>query len=103
MLQVKIHVAIDDPKYDACNRYKGTYLHGELADIYKYDIFSFDKPFIFYQGMHKLLVDDKHCTFFLWYGKIHDDDVWRGYLVLDSDTECYEQARRSYKSEQQII
>lgn len=104
-IKIKIYVAIDDTgMYKEANRYRGTYLHGELQDENRYDIFSFSEKLDLEEGIHKFSINNRPTTYFLWKADEYwaDKDKWRGYLIYDTD-EDYEWAKKQYEAKEQFI
>jgi hypothetical protein len=70
--------------YNNNNRYKGTYLHGQLESDMEYDIFSFDQETKFETGVHQVIVNGVDCFFILWEDGLFVDE-FRGYLIYQDD------------------
>jgi len=89
----------NNPEFNHEFRYKGTYLHGKIEEIYGYDIFSFNKETSFVDGVNVItskrhndllfiaMFDvDKHCNI----------NPSRGYLVLADDYKAIYDALEEY-------
>lgn len=80
MTEVKIYT-VQEEGYNNNFNVRGTFLHGQLENDRKYDIFSFDKDYGFEDGIHSLMVNDKECYFMLW----TSDGRKHGYLIYKDD------------------
>jgi hypothetical protein len=105
MKTIKIYVAIDDTgMYQESNRFKGTYLHGELEQENKYDIFCFSEKLELGEcgGLYHFIINGRPATFMLWIGELSMGSKWRGYLIYNNDEE-YNWCLDNYNKRKQLI
>lgn len=82
-------------------RYRGTYLHGDIADYYGNDVFEFVGSHGFDEGVHNFEIEQDHglneVTFFLWRNQRESNvQPWRGLLVYTKDEKSYQYGLQKY-------
>ena len=87
----------------------GIYLHGELEDINRYDLTLFpDSNIPEEDGVYDVSVkisdtEDIDAVLYLWFGRFGGEKQTRGLIVMDSDKEGSEDARKKYLEKTSVL
>lgn len=87
-------------------RFAGTYLHGQIENDYKYDLFAFNIPISLSEGIHHFTLDcGRDVLFFLWHDTSSLEGVraWRGLLIYADDYSNVLYALKSFNTKKQNI
>jgi hypothetical protein len=94
----------DNPNWNEANRFRGTYLHGDIERDMGYDIFCFTEKLELTGGIHLLEINNIPCTFFIWESiEFPIRSEWRGFLIYTSDLESYVYCKECFDDKQELL
>ena len=93
----------ENENWNSNNRFRGTFLHGEIESDLGYDIFCFTEKLELRTGIHMLKINEKNCTFFLWEPESTLRFEWRGLLVYDNDVPSYDYGLKCFNEKEDCL